>query len=202
MITVEEQLSVLADGELGNDESRFLLRRMKREQALLRRWERWHIAGAALRRDPQRALPADFSARVMAAIEEANAPLSVGRGRGRGLRHWGVGAVLAASVAAAAVFVVRPLGESEAPAGGFDAAIAGSAAADGMRPLVNPLNPVRPAMSPLPGSELLPVAVGDAPSRPWPAAALGNDPLHAAFLLPPRWQQPAVGEAEDGAAQP
>ncbi|HOV58400.1 MAG TPA: sigma-E factor negative regulatory protein, partial [Rhodanobacteraceae bacterium] len=47
---LREQLSALMDGELDPDGARFLLRRIAADADLKRRWERQHLARAALRR--------------------------------------------------------------------------------------------------------------------------------------------------------
>lgn len=101
-----QQLSALVDGDLAPDQARFLLRRIGHDAELAGCWDRWHLVGDVLRGEPVAVLPAGpdgFAARVAAAL--ATAPVPARRAR---WRH-GVGMALAASVAAVALFVARPL---------------------------------------------------------------------------------------------
>lgn len=106
------QLSALIDGELTADEARFLLRRLQHDTELSARWDRWQVAGQALRGQAVALAPAGFSERVALAIA---ADASVGHvarvagTTGRKPRHlfrWGGGA-LAASFALVALFISR-----------------------------------------------------------------------------------------------
>jgi sigma-E factor negative regulatory protein RseA len=110
----EEQLSAFMDGELGRDESRFLvrhvtLRRAEGDGVLAGRWTRYHIARLVLRRVPVIALDAGFSDAVMARIDAEAMPQS---NRGQWLR-WGSGGAIAAAVAVAALMVTKPASEPE-----------------------------------------------------------------------------------------
>ena len=110
-----QQLSALLDGDLAPDQARFLLRRLDHDEALAGRWQRWHLIGDVLRGQPVVALPggADgFASRVAASIARERAPAT---GRRWHWRH-GLGVAAAASMAAVALFVARPLSvDSELP---------------------------------------------------------------------------------------
>lgn len=110
---LREQLSAMMDGELSDDETRFLLRRMQHDDSLADCWARWQYFGDAMRGECARALPADFSKRVGRAIADdlasaqvaaATAPAAFAR---QPLVRWGGGAALAATVALAAFLVGR-----------------------------------------------------------------------------------------------
>lgn len=105
----EEQLSAFMDGELGRDESRFLLRRAEGDDALAGRWTRYHIARNVLRRQPVVALRVDFSSAILARLDAEAVPES---GRVQWLR-WGSGGAIAAAVAVAALMVTKPTTQPE-----------------------------------------------------------------------------------------
>ena len=110
-----QQLSALMDGALPPDEARFLLRRLQHDTELAQCLDRWHMAGDALRGEPQAIVSNDFAGRIaaMVADEPALAPVAVGAARGnRGGLRWAGGAALAASVALVALFATR---QSAAP---------------------------------------------------------------------------------------
>ncbi|MET0328300.1 MAG: sigma-E factor negative regulatory protein, partial [Luteimonas sp.] len=103
------QLSALLDGELGQDEARFLRRRLEHDAELSGCFERWQVCGDVLRGRQVSLLPPDFADRIargIAAGDAVVAPAAVVK-RPRLLR-WGGGAALAASVALVALFVGRP----------------------------------------------------------------------------------------------
>lgn len=101
---IREQISALMDGELPRDETGFLLRRMEREPTLVADWSRFHLARQILRRQEWTTSGVDLAGRVLAALEADSQPL---QGRGRWLR-WASGGAIAASVAAAALFITSP----------------------------------------------------------------------------------------------
>ena len=105
----EEQLSAFMDGELGRDETRFLLRRTESDGQLTARWSRYHVARQALRRQEIVAIRVDFASRVMAQLEAESAPVAA---RTPWLR-WGSGGAIAAAVAVAALMVTKPSTEPE-----------------------------------------------------------------------------------------
>jgi negative regulator of sigma E activity len=102
---VHEQISALADGELGSDESRFALRRLEGDADLRQAWSRLHLARDVLRRDAVQAAPAGFAHGVLARLDaELEAPPVAGS-------PWlrtAAGGLIAAGVAAAALFAVAP----------------------------------------------------------------------------------------------
>ena len=104
-----QQLSAMLDGELSQDQARFLRRRLQHDAELSACFERWQVCGDVLRGRQVSLLPTDFAARVAAGIANDGvtvAPVAATR-RPRLLR-WGGGAALAASVALVALFVGRP----------------------------------------------------------------------------------------------
>lgn len=112
-----EQLSALMDGALPEDQTRFLLRRLRHDVALAGCWERWRTAADTMRgAAPSRRLPADFANRVAAALQE-DAPLDAAArasARTSKRRRWGGGAALAAALATLAILGL-PVGETTAP---------------------------------------------------------------------------------------
>lgn len=128
------QLSAMLDGELSPDQARFMMRRLEHDASLAACWERWQVCGEVLRGHGHPLLPADFSARVLAAAvaAPATAPAAASAAtaaapRARLLR-WGGGA-LAASVALVALFMARQLPEAQAP-GALEAATSPSLVAE------------------------------------------------------------------------
>lgn len=106
-----EDLSALADNELGADRGRFLIGRLADDDALVAAWRRWHLAGACLRGEVA-LLDDKLAQRVAAAI--AKEPLldaSLGAGRSRpGSRtarfaRNAAGLAIAASVAVVALMM-------------------------------------------------------------------------------------------------
>jgi sigma-E factor negative regulatory protein RseA len=106
---IEEQLSSLMDGELGRDETRFLLRRVESDGELARRWTRYHVGRQVLRRQEIVALRADFTSIVMARID-SDAGAQAGR---HAWLRWGSGGAIAAAVAVAALMVTKPANQPE-----------------------------------------------------------------------------------------
>lgn len=111
-----QQLSALMDGALSPDEARFLLRRLQHDAELAQCLDRWHMAGDALRGEPQAIVSAGFAEGVAALIASepqllpAVAPSRANRGGWR----WAGGAALTASVALVALFVARQPAGSDA----------------------------------------------------------------------------------------
>ncbi|MBS0461937.1 MAG: sigma-E factor negative regulatory protein [Proteobacteria bacterium] len=98
-----EELSAFMDGELDAQRSRFLLQRLRHDDALRARWERWQLQAGALRKMAQ-PLPAGFSDKVQRAIDATPVPVRARVWQHRGVR-WAGGLALAASLAVAATFV-------------------------------------------------------------------------------------------------
>lgn len=105
-LSSREQLSALMDSALPADQTRFLLRRLQHDEALAGCWERWRIAGEALRGlAPAQRLPADFALRVAAGLH-ATAPSAMPAARSTAAPawvRWGVGGAMAASLAVVAL---------------------------------------------------------------------------------------------------
>lgn len=105
-----EQVSALADGELPRAEAELLLARMAREPALKKTWERYHLAGEAMRKGLAAVHDRNFADRIMAVIEDVEAPAARRRTSGRWLAHLRpvAGMAVAASVALAAIVSLQP----------------------------------------------------------------------------------------------
>lgn len=107
--SIQEQLSVLMDGELGRDETRFLLKRVETDAELTTRWTRYHLAREALRRQAFGGpLAAGFADGVMARIEAEPGVAHVRRRHGATWLRWGAGGAIAASVAVASLMLTQP----------------------------------------------------------------------------------------------
>ncbi|HEU4774141.1 MAG TPA: sigma-E factor negative regulatory protein [Lysobacter sp.] len=113
-----ETLSALFDGQLRDDARRFALKRLGHDAQWRQACGRWQLAGDVLRGNAMAAAPAGFAERVMVAVAQEGLhadgaapvlPASLpGKAHVRAHRRWIGGAALAASVAMAALFVVRP----------------------------------------------------------------------------------------------
>jgi sigma-E factor negative regulatory protein RseA len=102
---MNERISAFLDGELDARERDRLMREMGQNPASRAAWERYHMIGAALRKDIHVVASADLAERVLYRIEKD--PLPFARIARRPLRHFtklAGGLALAASVAAVAVF--------------------------------------------------------------------------------------------------
>jgi len=115
---LKEQLSALLDGELPPEQTTLLLRRLGREPELAQRLTRYRLCGDVLR--GERVQPrADFTLRVSAAIAaEAPLPSPPRATRRPDAARWLrplAGLAVAASVAVAAVLVLRQGPALEAP---------------------------------------------------------------------------------------
>lgn len=200
-----QQLSALMDGALAPDQARFLLRRLRHDRELAETWERWQIAGQTLRGSQERLLPPDFAARVQARIA-AEPPVAAASGHGRRWRAV-AGFAAAASLAAVALWLVRPAGESggddatpavavQAPSAAAPASASSPAAPAPARPApaearrteaVAALAPARePARRPhtarAPRTEAAPAAVAALQTPPLPEAPIAPQP-HDPFAL-------------------
>ena len=116
-----ETLSALFDGELPADAARFAHKRLDHDAGWRETCGRWQMIGDALRGEATSAAPAGFAGGVMRMLDaEAQAAVaSSGSSRvvtsaaaANSRRRWIGGAALAASVAMAAVLVVRPWSET------------------------------------------------------------------------------------------
>lgn len=104
-----EHLSALFDGELDGDAARFALKRLVRDPQWQDACGNWQLAGDVLRGRSTIAAPGDFASRVQVALAgELAAPVAVVPSGRHASRKWMGGAALAASMAAAALFIARP----------------------------------------------------------------------------------------------
>lgn len=114
--TIREQLSAMADGELGGEGGRFLLKRLDHDLEVRSVWERYHLIRDCLRERSMRLAPSDFCARVATAIADDHptaGPVSAVTGTAstptvrRSGWHAAMGLAVAASVSALALLGVR-----------------------------------------------------------------------------------------------
>ena len=105
----EEELSAFMDGELGRDETRFLLKRVEGDGQAVRRWARYHLVRQTLRRQDIVALRADFASSLMACLDAESLPPS----RTNPWLRWGSGGAIAAAVAVTALMITKPVTEPE-----------------------------------------------------------------------------------------
>jgi negative regulator of sigma E activity len=123
------QLSALFDNELAPAEAELVIRRVLKDPALRARWERYALIGACVRDEPIRisAAKPDVAERVRRTLAaEADAPQAASvkvahyRDQRRGWSQFGRGALggaIAASVAAVALMLLRPMSpDAQAPA--------------------------------------------------------------------------------------
>jgi Meckel syndrome type 1 protein len=169
-----ETLSALFDGELAADAMRFALKRLDRDVGWRDACGRWQLIGDALRGEAAVAAPLDFASGVMRTLAAesqvalAAAPVSTQAtqaalsAQGVSRRRWIGGTALAASIAMAAVLVVRPLTDSDpsSPASGAQVA-AGVIAPTATQ-----------ATAPLPGQAVAPASIA-------PASADGGSSIPA-----------------------
>ncbi|HEX9626135.1 MAG TPA: sigma-E factor negative regulatory protein [Acidiferrobacterales bacterium] len=109
---MKEKVSELLDDELADGEHHEVLRRISDDRDLRGAWERYHIMRAALRKELDILVGSDLAERVASGIDAD----PVG-GRGAAIRRlplprvtrYAAGLALAASVAAVALFNLKPL---------------------------------------------------------------------------------------------
>jgi negative regulator of sigma E activity len=124
-LSSREQLSALMDGALPADQTRFLLRRLQHDTELAANWERWRIAGDAMRGiAPTQHLSVDFAQRVAASLHGVDLSSQAQRSTQRPPRwlRWGAGSAVAAALAVVALMGRSPL--PAAPATGSGAQVA------------------------------------------------------------------------------
>lgn len=105
-----EGMSALFDGQLRDDAGRFAIRRLAHDVGWREACGRWQLAGDVLRGQAVDAAPGGFAEGIASAVasesaDQAASPAAVSAG---GRRGWLAGGALAASVAVAALLVVRP----------------------------------------------------------------------------------------------
>lgn len=126
-----ETLSALIDGELTDDQVRFMLRRMEGHAGLLASWSRYHLISDGVRGQLPPLADKDFVARVMQHIDSPttiNAPHSRPRRHRHRWLRWSAGGAIAAGVAVAALVVTQPQMHENPPTAG----VADSQAASGL----------------------------------------------------------------------
>ena len=104
---LDSQLSAMFDGELPAAECELLSRRLTREEQLRATWSRYAVIGAALRAEPVAEVRPDFARRVSAQLHGTPVGVAVGVRSARAWRGAALGAAVAASVAGAAIMLLR-----------------------------------------------------------------------------------------------
>ncbi len=105
-----EQLSAMVDGELASDGVQQTLDRMAGNPDEQARWDRYHLMGEVMRRNPMVASATDLSSRISAALDDEPHLLVKPVPQPGHARPWLraiSGMAVAASVAAVAVFAVQ-----------------------------------------------------------------------------------------------
>jgi len=202
-----EQLSAWHDGALPDETSRFVLKRLLRDDALRAEVGRWQVIGDALRRQPQQRASTDLSARIaeaLAAEDRRASAVSAAPGRvaarGGALRWFATAAAL--GLAAVLMWPSGPGGGADDPAplvaGTFAPAATPALPAAPSRPtplpprrievaspesLVASVPPLVRAPQPTP-EQLAPLPAVDAPSRPWPRSASEQDVYTVDYGVP------------------
>lgn len=112
---IKEQLSTFLDGELPDQETALLLKRLERDDELRSALSRYSLIGAVLRSDGDVPAARQVAARVSAAIAKEPAALMRASGRDKLLRS-AAGLAVAAGVAFGAVMVVQQTESGDAVA--------------------------------------------------------------------------------------
>ncbi|MFC3551248.1 RseA family anti-sigma factor [Lysobacter cavernae] len=194
-----EVLSALFDGELDGDAARFALKRLGHDAQWRQACGRWQLCGDVLRGEATGIAAGGFAERVAAAIAletvhvQAVAPAVSAPVSRRG---W-IGGALAASVAVAALFVVRPFSSDPS-----DPVLAGAPApAQVASTAPAPPVPVQEAsVPPVPDASIglaaAAVAVAEVPRRAAERRTSRGQSQRAALRAPKRQlQRPAVAAA-------
>lgn len=111
-----ETLCALFDGELQGDEARFALKRLGHDAQWREACGRWQLVGDVLRGQSLAVAPAGFAERVALSIAQEDihrTTAAPGAKRPTTLHRGWMGGALAASVAVAALFVVRPFADPD-----------------------------------------------------------------------------------------
>jgi negative regulator of sigma E activity len=203
-----EQLSAWHDGALPDETSRFVLKRLLRDDALRAEVGRWQVIGDALRRQPQQRPAVDLAGRVAAAVaadevrRAAEAPAIPGAVpvRSDSLRWLATAAAL--GLAAVLMWPSAPVPVDDSPVAlvaepsasrTAQVRVAGrdhpapmplrmpeAADVDSLAVAVPPL--VR-APQPTP-EQLAPLPAVDAPGRPWPRSVSGEGAYTVEYRVP------------------
>ncbi|MEZ5462178.1 sigma-E factor negative regulatory protein [Dokdonella sp.] len=178
---IREQLSALMDGELSGEETRFLMRRIAHDRALVSSWSNFHVARQALRRQVIVRLRPDFADSILARLEDET-PVQTRRA-GTWLR-WASGGAIAASVAVAALVLSGPQ-DATAPLSGDSVASRAavptpvSPAATAAIPASNRIADFRPPMA----SPVLDVQPASASTAGFSAQPAPIDPRTQSYLV-------------------
>lgn len=168
-----ETLSALFDGELPGEAARFAFKRLDHDADWRETCGRWQMIGDALRGEATSAAPAGFATGVMRILDaEAQAQAAVASshssrvvastGATSSRRRWIGGAALAASMAMAAVLVVRPW--SETSSSNPESQVAGvTAPATAPAPVASPVDVQTPASPSEIDPSVTSIAAADAP---------------------------------------
>lgn len=160
--SIREQLSAWMDGELPEQEARFLGRRLANDPGLRRHFERMQLASSCLKGQALRPMPAAFLERVSSSLQPA--PATNRRGA---LVRWSV----AASIAALALLLAPGLLRNSAP---------GSSADIAQVPVVSPSNMVASPAS----ADLVAMGVASTPAAATMPAASARTAVSASVAQP------------------
>lgn len=114
---MKEKISALVDGEADDVERARALLALRSDPELCLTWERYHLAGTAIRRELEVMVSPDVITRIQAQLREET-PLRPGFGvmlRTRSALRLGAGAAIAATVAAIAILNLQPILKSPIP---------------------------------------------------------------------------------------
>ena len=203
-----EQLSAWHDGALADDASRFVMKRLLRDESLRAEVGRWQVIGDVLRRQPQQRPAVDLAGRIAAEVDGfgttdasgVHQPGGPGASPGRGVRWMATAA--AVGLAAVLMWPSAPGPVDDAPvalvaeppasrtaqvrAAGRDhpapmpLRMPEAADVDSLAVAVPPL--VR-APQPTP-EQLAPLPAVDAPGRPWPRSVSGEGAYSVEYRVP------------------
>ncbi|MEN8712197.1 MAG: sigma-E factor negative regulatory protein [Arenicellales bacterium] len=107
---MREKLSAFLDGELGHAESLKLIRQLDVDMELRGQWQRYHTYGSVLRDEMTPVLSADFSQRVLQALEQEPVQLAPAAASShRRITGPLAGLAVAASVVGIAILLQKPV---------------------------------------------------------------------------------------------
>jgi negative regulator of sigma E activity len=187
-----ETLSALFDGELRGDAARFALKRLEHDPEWREAVERWQLAGDILRGHPPALLPSGFAARVSAAVATDASSKRQANTRARG--RWIGGTALAASLAAAVMFLVQraPEGPESGHAAPPRVVAAPSAASPALPAQSAPVSPT-PAKAVAVAAPAPPTA-GPTPQRPAASRRMTPSPVATATSVAAAGVSPRAGD--------
>lgn len=182
---IAAQLSAYLDGELPEDQLRFLTRRLQHDPALRARWQRWQLASSCLR--GQAIEWADVSAGVAAGLAD-EAPLASRRARYSTWLGWATAAVLVLSVALLPRWGSEQSGRER------------MAGAESGTVLQVADSAEQPSRVQLPAEDAWATALASAPVSPVPASAQPTLPVPVSGKSKPWPRSPLIGR-EDAALE-